>query len=432
MEQCARVLSWLSAGVSGLLHAGARLLPHWRGAAAERSRWRSTLPEQLPTGCLWVHCASAGEYEHIRSVLRRVRDELPGLPFVVSFFSPAGYRQHRHAPEADAVVLMAPDTPWAVRWELERLRPVAAVFVRYELWPGHLRELRRRGIPAMLVAATAPRSWLWRLPPLRGALRCLLGSFQRVLALGEENACYFRRLVSKVEAIPDPRYDRIWEAVQAAPSVEFPTEYAAGRWVLVAGSTWAADHRLLARLLEELPQELGQRLTLVLVPHVPDAAHLRQVQQLFPQARWWSQPGMPESGKPAVLVVDRVGVLLGLYRYAQAAYVGGGFGRGVHNVVEPAAYGIPVACGPRIAASPDAVPLQRVGALWIVRTAEQLRQWVERLMQQPQEYERAATAARAFVRDRLGGSTVVARRLVELLRSGGAPPVSAESAPPLG
>jgi 3-deoxy-D-manno-octulosonic-acid transferase len=421
------LLHWLYSLFLQLLLSAAWLLPSLRPKLRQRRLWRQhlhhlrqmRLAQQLR---LWVHAASAGEFEHIRPVLALLRERFPHLCVVLSFFSPSGFAAHSTTPLADAVVLLPPDMPTHVRAFLDAVRPHVAVILRAELWPGYLAALRHRRIPTLLVAATFPRFPLWKAPGLRGILRRLLRSFSGIVPLTESDAAAFRRLVPEVpvEQIPDPRYDRIWAAVHQNSSLALPSPFGdPDRFRLLAGSTWAADHRLLAAALPLLPEALRSRLALIIVPHEPTPETLAALLRLFPTACRWSQIHETQEQTehaPAVLVVDRIGLLLQLYRFGDAAYVGGGFGRCVHNLAEPAAYGLPLACGPAIEGSPDAPKLLQVGALTLLRTPQELAHWLHRMAINPEERRHQGQAAQAVIRDNLGGAARVAELLQRLLQ----------------
>lgn len=418
------ILLWLYGLALTIGSAIAARLPQVGSKLRARQLWREQLQqlatEPLPgTVRLWIHAASAGEFEHIRSVLERLRQELPQLSIVLSFFSPSGLAAHGHTQLADRVLLLPPDTPTAAQRFLHLVRPHVAVFVRYELWPNYLWRLRQAGIPILLVAATFPRSPLWRMPGLRWVLRRLLGAFHTVVALTAEDAERFRRVLprGRVEGVLDPRYDRIWAAVHREHPLALPEPFSApDRFHIVAGSIWPADAQLLAQALQLLPAEIRSRSTLLLVPHEPTADMLHRLLELFPQALRWStlaRAATADGESPPALIIDRLGLLLSLYRYGTVAYVGGGFGRCVHNLAEPAAYGLPLACGPATDGSPDAPTLQAAGALSIVRTPAELVHWLTTMAADPEERQRRGHAARAAIEQRLGGT----ERVQTLLRS---------------
>ncbi|MCS6965282.1 MAG: hypothetical protein NZ473_00735 [Candidatus Kapabacteria bacterium] len=417
--------------ILALAHTVARHIPGTRCKAHARRLWVHHLRELQGLHCstgtprLWVHAASAGEFEHIRPVLELLRERLPGLSVVLSFFSPSGLAAHKTTPLADVIVLLPPDLPTTVHSFLNAVHPDVAVFIRYELWPGYLTALRQRGIPTVLMAATFPRSHLWTLPGPRTLLRKTLRCFRLIMALNSREAVAFQRFVPDVPtvSIPDPRYDRIWAVVHQQTDLHLPdASHTSERFRIVAGSTWNADHRLLRQAIPRLPEALRARLTLVIVPHEPTPEAVDSLLRLFPQAYCWSriQPNTSlaeDRAAPLVVIVDRLGLLLQLYRIGDAAYVGGGFGRCVHNLAEPAAYGLPLACGPAVAASPDAGKLLSAGALTIVRTADELAQWLETMSTSPAHREHRGAAARAVIEHQLGGAENVATTLATLLHS---------------
>ncbi len=421
------LLLWLYGLILTLVSAVALGIPRVRTKLRARRLWRQQL-QQLATAPLpgrirlWVHAASAGEFEHIRPILAQLREEMPALSIVLTFFSPSGLAAHRQTRLADRVLLLPPDTPAAARRFIALLRPHVALFIRYELWPNYLAQLRRHRIPTLLVAATFPRNPLWRLPGSRWVLQQLLSSFHTLLPLTPQDAERFRRLLpqARVEVIPDPRYDRIWTAVHREQAPPLPAPFCLPeRFHIVAGSTWAADARLLAQALQLLPDAVRDRSTLLLVPHEPTGETLQQLLELFPRAvRWSTMATIAVDAQPLpILIVDRLGLLLSLYRYGTVAYVGGGFGRCVHNLAEPAAYGLPLACGPALDGSPDAPHLRAAGALTIVRTPAELADWLTRMACNPEECRRRGQAARSAIQQRLGGTERVLTLLRPLLRS---------------
>ncbi|GBD07262.1 3-deoxy-D-manno-octulosonic acid transferase [bacterium HR21] len=428
----------------GLASVGARLSPSLRSKLRARRQWRPLLHRlqqeaPLKGELLWVHAASAGEFEHVRTVLELLRHRHPGLRVVLTFFSPSGWEAHRQTPLADHVLLLPPDTPAAVEAFLELLHPKVAVFVRYELWPGYLEALQRRGIPAVLVAATFPQSPLWRLPGARSVLRRMLRSFTVLAAVRPDDVVAFRKLVPElpVELVPDPRYDRIWSVATSPAPDTFGFPWSDSSFFrLIAGSTWKADHRVIAEAIRRLPPQLQRRLCVVLVPHEPTLEVLASLERLFPGALRWSRLSELHAGSAPrqgmqVLVVDRVGMLLQLYRHGEAAYVGGGFGRCVHNVVEPAAYGLPLVCGPAIGCSLDAPKFHASGALTVIRTPAELAAWLSTMMTDEARRSHQGRAARELVGHNTGGTLRVVTLIEALLKSGGAAPVPQQSAQPL-
>jgi len=221
-----------------------------------------------------------------------------------------------------------------------------------------------------------------------------------ICAVGEEDRRAFESLVPNVpvEVCGDSRFDRVIGRAAGSPSLDGPV-WSAVRGhalVVVAGSTWPADEEMLSVLSAD------ERIAVVVVPHEPTPEHVESARRAFPGARTYSElEGMPTAEVRSV-ILDRTGMLAGLYRLADIAYVGGGFGAGVHSVLEPAVFGIPVACGPRIERSRDAEAMRRAGSLQVVERSSDLLAFVSSLAEDPERRRRLGEATYSFVLERSG------------------------------
>jgi len=352
---------------------------------------------------VWVHCASLGEYEQGRPVIEAWRARHPEDAVLLTFFSPSGYRPltARRPPwfrAGDRIAALPADVPRDVERFLEewgeRLR--WAVFVKYEVWPNVLCALHRRGIRTALVAAhVVPGAWVLR--PWGRGVRALWQLFSLVLVQTQTSSELLATVGIRSLPAGDPRADRVLTIATAAaataatdPAQTALQDLRQGRHCVVAGSTWPAEERaLLASGL------WGTEAMLVLVPHDLAPAHLDALRGQLAglRAAWWSDgPGAWHGAD--VLVVDAVGHLAGLYRHADVAVVGGGYGAGVHNLLEPAAHGCPLVTGPRIGRFREADLLHRAGALTLAPTPGALAPTVARLLAFPAA-DRAALGASA-------------------------------------
>jgi 3-deoxy-D-manno-octulosonic-acid transferase len=296
---------------------------------------------------------------------------------------------------------------------LDRIDPDCVLIMRYDLWPAFLMGLADRGVPAVLACGVLRADSGRFNPLLRGFFAWMYGMLAHAFVVEPDDAEAFRRLVPRLatEVCGDTRYDRVAERVAAQAdlgplsrgSLLGPESGAAAPLIVVAGSTWPADERVLRPLADD------PRFRLIIVPHEPTADHVAALLAEFPgsiaaSALPAAGPAGPPDSSRATVVVDRTGLLALLYRVADIAYVGGAFGEGVHSVLEPAAYGLPVIAGPGLARSRDAVALHRSGALAVVRTGPELHAEAGRLYDDPAERARRACVARAFVAGRVGAT----------------------------
>ncbi len=361
---------------------------------------------------IWIHCASLGEFEQGRPLLEALRTERPEYRLLLTFFSPSGYRVRHREPLADQVLYLPPDTPaWAARF-VAAVQPVLAVFIKYELWYHHLSALRSAGIPAILAAAVfRPEQIYFR---RYGALhRHMLGMFRHLLVQDEASAGLLATLrlpATSVAVCGDPRVDRVIGRAEEAYSVPAVEAFCSTAPVLVAGSTWPRDEALLEALLTH-PAFRGWKF--ILAPHEPSPAHLSGLEhrlRAIPHLRYLSTVTAPPPPDARVLLIDRIGLLSRLYSHATVAYIGGGFGRGIHNTLEAAVYGCPLLFGPSYRAFPEAVALINNGSARCVRNRQEL---VDALLHfaEPQTQAAAGQAAARYIRQTAGATSAILQHL---------------------
>lgn len=409
-----RPLLWLAFRTIALWNPKAR-----RGLAGRR-RWREDLAalRQRSDGGemrLHIHAASVGEFEQAKPIIEELRRRRgDGRTIVtVSFYSPSGYEQQKDYPGVDAVSYLPEDRAAEMDPFFARLDPDLLIVVRYDLWPGMISAARRRGLPVILIAAVLREDSTRFNPLLRSHFRNLYGGLRLVCAVAVEDAAQFHRLVPELPVVVtgDSRYDRV--AARAKQSVALPPPLAglAERGdVIVAGSTWPADEALLL--------EVARRpdTTLVIVPHEPNPRALADLLRRFPGGYPLSkltETPIDLTGRP--IIVDRTGILSALYRIGTLAYVGGGFGDGVHSVLEPAAYSLPVFAAPRIERSADAVAMRTVGALRTTADAGELRRMIDELLGNREALKQRGELAARFVAERCGATARTVDAVMELL-----------------
>lgn len=390
-----------------------------RGIRARFAGWGARARDaQRPL--VWLHAPSVGEGLQTRPVIARLREHRPDVQIAYTFFSPSA-ANFAHRLGADFCDYLPFDTVADADAALDALRPAALVFGKLDVWPVLSERAARRGVRLGLISATlsatsARRSGLGAL-----LLRDAYHALDAVGAIAPDDAVRLKALGVRGDRLTvtgDARYDEAWARAQSAESLhELLNPLRSKRPTLVAGSTWPADD---APLLDawRVVRERTPSARLVIAPHEPQPSHLE------PTARWAAHAGLrcatlgaPEAATADVVLVDRVGVLGDLYALAGVAYVGGGFhAAGLHSVIEPAAFGVPVLFGPRNAASRDAGLLLECGGGFSVASAREIATRVLALFEDPAARAAAGTQAQALVRRGLGAaerSAALVERLLE-------------------
>src|SRR5690606_13596564 len=290
---------------------------------------------------IWFHFASLGEFEQGRPVMEAIRLKYPDEKIIITFFSPSGYEIRKNTPLADHVFYLPTDTAAHVRKFLTIVQPKFAVFTKYEYWYHYFRELNKRDIPLFLISAIFREEQVF-FKWYGGFFRGILKNVRFFFTQNMDSVLWLRAIrIRQAGLAGDTRYDRVIELPKQRRTIPEVEQFLAGHGrVLVAGSTWMPDERMLSALLMAQPDW-----KMLLAPHEIHEAHLQEIKQLIPQALFFSHFSAytaDEVEKASVMVIDNIGMLSSLYGYGHLAYIGGGFGVGIHNTLEAAAYGIPV------------------------------------------------------------------------------------------
>ena len=329
-----------------ILHLVAPFNPKARLWCAGRRGWCNKLAAEITPGrtCAWFHFASLGEFEQGRPVLEKYKATYPDEIIVMTFFSPSGYEIRKNYPLADHVFYLPVDTPGNARQFIELINPRIAFFTKYEYWYYYFRELHRRNIPLYLVSAIFRPDqlffrWYGFFP--RHTLRFVTHFFVQ----NTDSIHLLAKIgITHATLTGDTRFDRVLELSGKKREIPKISAFAQSGRVLVAGSTWPPDEENLFDLHEVFPEW-----KLIIAPHEIGETRLIRLKNLFPDAVLYSEINASELINPSysVIIIDNVGMLSSLYAYADVAYIGGGFGAGIHNTLEAAAYGVPVIFGPR-------------------------------------------------------------------------------------
>lgn len=389
----------------------------WRG---QRSTLSGAHREQLQSlrGAIWFHAASVGEFEQARTIIERLKGE--GVngerKIVVTFFSPSGYEARKNYDLADGIFYLPLPTRRNARQFIDALQPSMAIFVKYEFWPAYLKELKQRGIPTYSISAIfrpTQRFFQWYGKASLQLLHCFTHLFVQDEA---SRALLEAHGVTHCSVAGDTRFDRVGEIMAKGLKAEDPRlrpilQFIEGcNHVIIAGSTWPKDEKLLVRYMEECEDRpTGERVKLILVPHEITWKRLHYIFNLF-QGRLvrYSTAKKETMIHANVMVIDAMGLLSTLYRYANVAYVGGGFGVGIHNTIEAAVYGVPVIFGPNYHHFREAQGLIDAGAARSIADYERFRDAMDTALANDKEI---GAKAAAYVQSEIGATEKIFKKI---------------------
>ncbi|MBQ0137082.1 MAG: 3-deoxy-D-manno-octulosonic acid transferase [Bacteroidales bacterium] len=356
---------------------------------------------------IWFHVSSVGEFEQARPILEQLRATGNPYKVLLTFFSPSGYEMRKNYNQVDKVTYLPFATRKNVRRFLDTVQPAMAIFVKYEFWPAYLKQLKKFEIPTYIIAAIFRETQLF-FKPWGGWYRRLLHCFTKLYVQDEASKDLLARYgITNVSVAGDTRFDRVTRIAKEAKEIELAQLFCnyvdsldpqpQKKKIIVAGSSWPQDEELLARYLQERDD-----VRLILVPHEIHEEHLHGIFQQFQgQLVRFTRATYNNIGQTRVLLLDTMGMLSSIYRYADVAYIGGGFGEGIHNTLEAAVWGVPVLFGPKFHKFREAKGLLAAGASFSVTDYESFKQHMDEALDHA---ETMGKAAKDYVNSELGAT----------------------------
>ena len=387
--------------------------PKARQLIRGRKGWQDTLQnavQQYGEKMIWFHCASLGEFEQGRPVIEKIRALQPSARILLTFYSPSGYEIRKNYEPANVVMYLPSDTPANARKFVQTARPAMAVFIKYEFWYNFIRYCDEEGVPMVSISSIfRPEQAFFSSWGL--FFRDRLKKFSAFFVQDEKSRSLLGSIgITDVTVSGDTRFDRVNDICSHPQDIGKAEKFCTGSDVMVLGSTWPSDIKILAGLINDLSVPLK----FMIAPHNIDKAHLAGIEAALsvPVVRFSSDTIPPEA---RVMIVDNVGMLYSLYRYGKIAYVGGAFKGGLHNILEPAAYGIPVIFGnhPSNSKFRETGGLMAAGGGFTVRDEHELTDTVKKLLTEPEVYKNCAEASRRYIT----GNTGATEKIVQYLMS---------------
>ena len=369
-----------------------------------RAEWRKKLSEALVPGekRVWFHCSSLGEFEQGRPVMEKLKAASGEKKIVLSFFSPSGYEVRKNYSGADYVFYLPPDTAGNASDFISLIQPEEVFFTKYEYWHHFFHVLKEKNIPLYMISAVfrpQDRFFRWYGNFFRDMLKCVTHFFVQ----DEQSKSLLADIgFGNCTLAGDTRFDRVIEVSSNAKEIPLMKKFSEGKNVLVAGSTWNADEKI----LEEILKSFRGKLKLVIAPHEISEEKIEHVFEMFASFNVVAFSKAEHAGFESmdVLVIDNIGMLSSLYRYGKFAFIGGGFGAGIHNTLEAAVYGVPVFFGPNYSKFNEAKALIECGGAFSVADAEALRAIVSRLLADEKERQQSGKAAGNYVLSNSGAT----------------------------
>ena len=346
---------------------------------------------------LWVHCASLGEFEMARPIIERLKVANDKLRIVLTFFSPSGYVVRKDYPYADHVFYLPLDTHANAQRFVQIIGPTKTIFVKYDLWYHHLHQARKHGSKLMLISASfQERQSYFKFYGSIG--RKALRLFDRIFLVDDRSQKLLSKIGIEIATVcGDTRYDRVMEIAESDEAVLSIETFKGENKLIVCGSTWPEDEHLLVRCIDRFPNAKW-----VIAPHEIEDQNLRRLEKLLPPSARFSSY---RNEAVKVMVVDSIGQLSKLYKYADVAYVGGGFKTGLHNILEATAFGVPTVFGPDSSRFPDATEMAEKGLAFSIKNETELRSKFDSLINSDQSSLKAGILA--FMKSRTGATNAI-------------------------
>lgn len=354
-------------------------------------------------GYIWIHASSLGEFEQGRPLIEALQFNRGKCPILLTFFSPSGYEVRKNYEGADCVSYLPFDQPANVSRFLDMVKPVQAIFIKYEFWSNYLHQLKDRRIPIYIISAIfRPSQMFFR--PYGEFFRNMLHCFTHLYVQDEASRTLLANIgINNVTVAGDTRFDRVIEISKQSKSYPLIDRFCNNGFIWIAGSTWQKDEEIIIRYFNDRP---GQKL--IIAPHEIHESHLQQIESLLkrPTLRF-SQATAENIEQAECLIIDSFGMLSSLYRYGKLAYIGGGFGVGIHNILEAAVFGQPVIFGPNFSKFREARQMIAEGCAFTISQYNQLEYLIDNFSTSPDVLAEVGRIAEKYIADNSGATTTI-------------------------
>ena len=362
---------------------------------------------------IWIHAASLGEYEQGLPILERLKLEYPTHKLLLTFFSPSGYEIKKNTQAADIVAYLPIDTKKKVAQFLDFAKPELAIFIKYEIWPNYLAELRKRKIPTLLISALFRKSQLF-FKSYGHFMRKSLRNFSHFYVQDMQSKKLLLSIgLTNTTITGDTRFDRVSQILERDNHLKFMQDFSENHSCFVAGSTWPEDETLLIDFINTTTNTTK----FVIAPHnIKLNAILKLKASITKSTMLYSEMDAATIKSAQVLIIDTIGLLTKVYSYANIAYVGGGFATGLHNTLEPAVFGIPVIIGPNYNGFLEAEKLVSLGGVLSVTHKVEFSTIADNLLKNKEERTKLGKINSTYIESNKGASDLIFKGIGPLLK----------------
>ena len=385
----------------------------WKG---RNKQWENLVSENKEDEWLWMHVSSLGEFEQGLPVIESLKKNFPKYKILLTFFSPSGYEPRKNFPLADKVAYMPSDTLQNAKKMVRNFNIKAAFIVKYDFWFNYMKVLKKNDIPLYYISALLhPDHYFFKF--YSTWFRKQLLNVSHYFVQNDETAKLLKSIgIENATVTGDTRFDRVYDIAKQSKSFPEIEEFIAGRHCIIAGSSWPSDEKFIIPFSKKMPDDYS----LIIAPHDVSESHIKQITSQLDSYVLYSQLTLPISQQLSnlvaqqhkkVLVVDTIGILKQIYKYARFAYVGGGFMSSIHNTQEALVFGCPVVVGPKYTKFVEAVDLVRDGGMFSVENQQEFDDIFEQLMNDDNFYNKASGICQDYIQLSIGATSKIMKRL---------------------
>jgi len=354
---------------------------------------------------IWFHCASLGEFEQGRPIIEKCKEEFKDHKILITFFSPSGYEIQKDYPNADLVTYLPLDTKKNAKRFLQKVNPTIAIFVKYEFWPNLLEQLKSKKIKTILVSGIFRKEQSF-FKSYGNWMKKSLQTFDHFFVQDHNSKELLKQIgFVNVTLSGDTRFDRVFDITKQENTLEFAENFVSGKITLVAGSTWPKDEEL---LVDYINNKMNSEQKVIIAPHNINRKDILKLKvSISKETVLYSEINGKELQKYQVLIIDTIGLLSKMYDYADIAYVGGGFGTGIHNILEPATFEVPIIIGPNYQKFKEAKELIDLEACIVITNKPKLSNALTSLFSNSTKRKNKGKIARNYILDHIGATEII-------------------------
>lgn len=367
---------------------------------------------QKENNVIWIHVASLGEFEQGLPLIEKLKTTYTTYKILITFFSPSGYEVKKNTAVADAVAYLPLDTRRNAKHFIDTVNPILAIFVKYEIWPNYLKELKEKQVPILLISAIFKKEQVF-FKWYGGIMRKALQAFTHLFVQDHNSVKLLKSInLNNATSSGDTRFDRVAEILERNNTLSFMKLFQGNETCFVAGSTWPEDEEIIVKFINETQKHLK----FVLAPHNIKTEHIQSLKKsISKKVVLYTEIEQNDISSCEVIIINTVGLLTKIYSYADIAYVGGAFATGLHNTLEPAVFGIPIIIGPEYKGFNEAEKLVDKNGILVIIDYNEFTTTLDDLLENPEFLKNTGIINSNFVKENKGASVQIMTHIRRLL-----------------